>query len=456
MELLPLDGSEGDSSPHNLETVDIHVGAGTSFEEEKQQVENASFIASEFMQNRGGSQVDGQTRASEYHGGSQRISYEYREFDEDDSSLLHDTREPHMKSSTVEIEQTNCREGEHSLYEPLALWVKWKHHAVVVMAILEKCFSSFKTIRSRANACLKKRIQATKLLSSMDLNVQPRVSDPTALGRVSLKASLGGKYGLLPERFYLKAAKLCSELNVEVEWHHEGRFHTYFGEMEFLYIHPIARLLTGGMARGYIFRLTRLFISWLEVSLFAVAALLYVIPLRFLVDHSFKRYNQKKAKGYDVSKVLLTINVASKWRFVAFPKGYRVCYLLVYLELVDSETMPSECSVVNQHKGSLSVQKSNLFVALVETTGNRGLINLINGADFWVTAIVELLGLVICLHVATKVSHRAQGIVSMATRWHSVSTNETTSQMEVSSNGGGMEAPLPTSSGLLPPNLLGD
>ncbi|CAN1243094.1 hypothetical protein LINPERPRIM_LOCUS5552 [Linum perenne] len=84
--------------------------------------------------------------------------------------------------------------------------------------------------------------------------------------------------------------------------------------------------------------------------------------------------------------------------------------------------------------------------------GNRGLINLINGADFWVTAI----GLVICLHVATKVSHRAQGIVSVATRWHSVSTNEITSQMEVSSNGGGMEAPLPISLGLLPPNLLGD
>ncbi|CAN1164179.1 Histone-lysine N-methyltransferase SUVR5 [Linum perenne] len=126
MELLPLDGSEGDSSQHNLETVDIHVGAGKRFEEEKQQVENASFIVSEFMQNRGGSQVDGQTRASEYHGGSQRISYEYRDFDEEDSSLLHDTREPHMKSSTVEIEQTNCREGEHSLSEPLALWVKWR------------------------------------------------------------------------------------------------------------------------------------------------------------------------------------------------------------------------------------------------------------------------------------------------------------------------------------------
>ncbi|CAN1128545.1 Histone-lysine N-methyltransferase SUVR5 [Linum perenne] len=121
-------------------------------------------------------------------------------------------------------------------------------------------------IRCRANATLKERIQATKLLSSMDLNVQPHISDPTALGRlaesqcsavakilfseiqttkprpnnpeilatarsvccrVSLKASLEGKYGLLPERFYLKAAKLCSELNIQVEWHHEGDMHTF-------------------------------------------------------------------------------------------------------------------------------------------------------------------------------------------------------------------------------------
>ncbi|CAN1154369.1 hypothetical protein LINPERPRIM_LOCUS41090 [Linum perenne] len=53
------------------------------------------------------------------------------------------------------------------------------------------------------------------------------------------------------------------------------------------------------------------------------------------------------------------------WRFVAFPREYRVCYLHVYLELVDSETMPSECNVVNQHRGSLSVQTSCTLFNLV-------------------------------------------------------------------------------------------
>ncbi|CAL1405783.1 unnamed protein product [Linum trigynum] len=100
----------------------------------------------------------------------------------------------------------------------------------------------------------------------------------------------------------------------------------------------------------------------------------------------------------------------------------------------------------------LLVVTASLFVALVETTGNHGLINLINGADFGVTAIVELVGLVICLHAATRVSHRAQGIVSVATRWHSMATcasNETSSsasQAPISGNGDCMEVSVPLSS----------
>ncbi|GAB4848903.1 hypothetical protein Ancab_003715 [Ancistrocladus abbreviatus] len=40
--------------------------------------------------------------------------------------------------------------------------------------------------------------------------------------KVSLQASLEEKYGVLPERLYLKAAKLCSEHNDKVDWHQEG------------------------------------------------------------------------------------------------------------------------------------------------------------------------------------------------------------------------------------------
>ncbi|KAI3669886.1 hypothetical protein L6452_41348 [Arctium lappa] len=44
----------------------------------------------------------------------------------------------------------------------------------------------------------------------------------SACCRTSFRASLEKKYGILPERLYLKAAKLCSEHNVPVEWHREG------------------------------------------------------------------------------------------------------------------------------------------------------------------------------------------------------------------------------------------
>lgn len=43
----------------------------------------------------------------------------------------------------------------------------------------------------------------------------------SACCRMSFQASLEKKYGILPERLYLKAAKLCSEHNVVVEWHQE-------------------------------------------------------------------------------------------------------------------------------------------------------------------------------------------------------------------------------------------
>ncbi|KAG9440863.1 hypothetical protein H6P81_021028 [Aristolochia fimbriata] len=40
--------------------------------------------------------------------------------------------------------------------------------------------------------------------------------------KVALLSVLEQTFGVLPERLYLKAAKLCSELNIQVEWHQEG------------------------------------------------------------------------------------------------------------------------------------------------------------------------------------------------------------------------------------------
>ncbi|OMO56824.1 hypothetical protein CCACVL1_26247 [Corchorus capsularis] len=115
-------------------------------------------------------------------------------------------------------------------------------------------------IRNRATATMKKRLQASKSIDTDMISEEPHVSETANLGRlaeshcsaiakvlfsrihktkprpnnldilsiarsscckVSLKASLEEKYGVLPESIYLKAAKLCSEHNIQVEWHQE-------------------------------------------------------------------------------------------------------------------------------------------------------------------------------------------------------------------------------------------
>jgi hypothetical protein len=59
-----------------------------------------------------------------------------------------------------------------------------------------------------------------------------------------------------------------------------------------------------------------------------------------------------------------------------------------------------------------------------------------------ISSIVELVGLIICLHAAAKITHRAQGTGSVAAKWHSIVTcaSDDTSQVEISSNCGSSEA----------------
>ncbi|PON77360.1 hypothetical protein PanWU01x14_029790 [Parasponia andersonii] len=80
------------------------------------------------------------------------------------------------------------------------------------------------------------------------------------------------------------------------------------------------------------------------------------------------------------------------------------------------------------------------FVALLQTTGNHGIINFINGGDFAVLSIVEPVGIIICLHAASKISHRAQALASVSSKWHALVTcnsRDNPSQVSNSNNGSG-------------------
>lgn len=60
--------------------------------------------------------------------------------------------------------------------------------------------------------------------------------------KINLYAALEPKYGVLPERLYLKAAKFCSELDIQVKWHLEG-FVCPKGCQPLYHSYPLATLL---------------------------------------------------------------------------------------------------------------------------------------------------------------------------------------------------------------------
>nr|POF23737.1 hypothetical protein CFP56_67140 [Quercus suber] len=93
----------------------------------------------------------------------------------------------------------------------------------------------------------------------------------------------------------------------------------------------------------------------------------------------------------------------------------------------------------------LLVVTASQFVALLETTGNPDIINFINGGDFAVSSIVELVGLIICLHSAAKISYRSLSLAAISSRWHALVTcnPNDVSQRGISSNGGNLEAAFP-------------
>lgn len=59
---------------------------------------------------------------------------------------------------------------------------------------------------------------------------------------------------------------------------------------------------------------------------------------------------------------------------------------------------------------------------------------------FQVSSLVHVAGITLCLNAAAKISHRAQGIASLASRWHATVTGSSAdaSQMRISSSMGNL------------------
>ncbi|KAF5732200.1 hypothetical protein HS088_TW18G00891 [Tripterygium wilfordii] len=81
------------------------------------------------------------------------------------------------------------------------------------------------------------------------------------------------------------------------------------------------------------------------------------------------------------------------------------------------------------------------FMALVETTGNRRIITFVNAVDFAVSSLTELVGIIICLHAAAKITSRAQAIAAIVTKWNAIVTCNAndTSQVGLTNSSGNLD-----------------
>ncbi|KAM7269011.1 hypothetical protein ACFE04_024508 [Oxalis oulophora] len=97
------------------------------------------------------------------------------------------------------------------------------------------------------------------------------------------------------------------------------------------------------------------------------------------------------------------------------------------------------------------VVTASQFVTLLQTTGYKGMVTIINGGDFAVSSIVQVVGIIICLHAATKISHRAQGIATLASKWHALVTcgPSDSSQIRGSPSLGNLESANASSNSIL-------
>ncbi|GMH01171.1 hypothetical protein Nepgr_003010 [Nepenthes gracilis] len=160
-----------------------------------------------------------------------------------------------------------------------------------------------------------------------------------------------------------------------------------------------------------------LLVSWAYLTtIYLSGTLLFNLICNLQVIH-FENYGKLLERDLDVS-VYIEEHMRLTYYLSKISHRFRIFLLLEFLVVTASQ-----------------------FLALLETTGNQGIINFINGADFAVLSIVQVVGIIVCLQAATKITHKAQGLASIASRWHALVTSSSTdtSQLGTSTNGGNME-----------------
>ncbi|KAG8383279.1 hypothetical protein BUALT_Bualt05G0168000 [Buddleja alternifolia] len=158
--------------------------------------------------------------------------------------------------------------------------------------------------------------------------------------------------------------------------------------------------------------------SWTyATTIFLSACILFHIVCNLQIIH-FDDYGKLLERESDVV-VLLQEHARLRYYLSKISHRFRIYLLLQFLIVTISQ-----------------------FMTLFQTTEYNGIITFINGGDFAVSSIVQVVGIILCLNAAAKISHRAQGMGGIASRWHALMTCSTTdaSQLRTSNSIGNLES----------------
>lgn len=143
---------------------------------------------------------------------------------------------------------------------------------------------------------------------------------------------------------------------------------------------------------------TALVISWTYLSAISLAAcILFHLACNFQVIH-FNDYANLLEKESSIM-ALMDEHMRLRDYLSKISHRFRIYLILVFLFVTAS-----------------------LCMTLVQITGVNGRVTFLNGGNFAVTSIVQVVETLLCLHAGTKISSRAQGIGAMACRWHAFVT----------------------------------
>lgn len=160
-------------------------------------------------------------------------------------------------------------------------------------------------------------------------------------------------------------------------------------------------------------------ISWTYVITVSLSAsILFHLVCNLQVIH-FDDFGKCLERDSDVM-VFIEEHVRLRYYLSKISHRFRIYLVLLFLVVTASE-----------------------FVTLCQITGYNKEITILNGGDFVISAIVQVVCVTLCLNAAAKISHRAQAIASLASRWHAVATCAEGTQSRHSSSFTNLEAGNP-------------